>query len=147
MRAQVLCPHRFGAYLISTETAAAGDILTVSTQIMWLCVHVCMCMLCWVYVAMYGCVCTYIRYVYTYVRTYVCVCVCGCVYVCVITYFYCLSIKRSSLLPSPSISQVFFAVVVGAMYLGQTSPYLQGLATAASANGPLLDTIDRVGAP
>eukprot|EP00731_Ephydatia_muelleri_P029636 Em0021g159a len=57
----------FGAYLISTETAAAGDILTV-----------------------------------------------------------------------------FFAVVVGAMYLGQSSPNLQSLATAASANGPLCETIDRI---
>ena len=48
--------------------------------------------------------------------------------------------------PSSLIYQVFFAVVVGAMYLGQSSPNLQSLATAASANGPLCETIDRVSA-
>ena len=64
------------------------------------------------------------------------------------TFHYKISSPLHSLhsLHSSLIHQVFFAVVVGAMYLGQSSPNLQSLATAASANGPLCETIDRVSA-
>ena len=40
--------------------------------------------------------------------------------------------------------QVFFAILVGAFFLGQAGPNLQNLVTAAGAAVGLCETIDRV---